>query len=237
MSKKTAIQQAQRAMYSLIGKARRLGLPIDIQLELFDSMVVPILLYGGEVWGCGKLDIVERLHLKFCKFLLQAKSSTSTCMVYGELGRYPIAIACKVRIIQYWGSLLHGNAGKYSFIMYKIMYNHFINDKYVLPWVKSVKQILDDCGLSNIWINQEFPSVPWLVNRVKLSLQDQFKQTWLTSVQDSSKCVLYKSFKTDFVLEKYLLCPSYSENIFVSYEQVTINWRLREGAMPRHLDI
>lgn len=205
VSKKTAIQQAQRAMYSLIGKARRLGLPIDIQLELFDSMVVPILLYGGEVWGCGKLDIVERLHLKFCKFLLQAKSSTPTCMVYGELGRYPIAIACKVRIIQYWGSLLHGNADKYSFIMYKIMYNHFINDKYVLPWVKSVKQILDDCGLSNIWINQEFPSVPWLVNRVKLSLQDQFKQTWLTSVQDSSKCVLYKSFKTDFVLEKYLL--------------------------------
>ena len=37
--------QASRAMYSLIGKSRRLDLPIDLQLELFDNLVLPIMLY------------------------------------------------------------------------------------------------------------------------------------------------------------------------------------------------
>jgi hypothetical protein len=38
-------------------KARKLSLPIDILLLLFDVMVAPILLYGAEVWGYEKNDI------------------------------------------------------------------------------------------------------------------------------------------------------------------------------------
>ena len=36
--------QASRAMYSLINKAKKLA--IDIQLQLFDSLLLPIALYG-----------------------------------------------------------------------------------------------------------------------------------------------------------------------------------------------
>jgi hypothetical protein len=50
----------------------------------------PIILYGCETWGFGNNEIIERLHLKFCK--LHLKSSTPDYMVYGELGRYPISI-------------------------------------------------------------------------------------------------------------------------------------------------
>ena len=39
--------QASRAMYSLINKAKKLNLAIDIQLQLFDSLVLPIAL---QVW-------------------------------------------------------------------------------------------------------------------------------------------------------------------------------------------
>ncbi len=45
------ISQAKRALFSLIGKSRQLQLPVDIQSHLFDSCIVPILLYGSEVWG------------------------------------------------------------------------------------------------------------------------------------------------------------------------------------------
>ncbi|XP_071123898.1 uncharacterized protein [Mytilus edulis] len=45
------VQQARKAMFIVLRKARKLNLPIDMQLELFDTMVVPILLYGAEVWG------------------------------------------------------------------------------------------------------------------------------------------------------------------------------------------
>jgi hypothetical protein len=38
-------------------------------------MVKPILLYGCEVWGFSNNDIIEKVHLKFCKLLLHLKSS------------------------------------------------------------------------------------------------------------------------------------------------------------------
>jgi hypothetical protein len=42
------------------------------------------------VWGFSNNDILEKIHLKFCKILLNLKTSTPSYMVYGELGRYPI---------------------------------------------------------------------------------------------------------------------------------------------------
>lgn len=50
----------------IIRKARKLNLPIDIQLELFDAKVVPILLYSAEIWGFENCNIVENFHVQFC---------------------------------------------------------------------------------------------------------------------------------------------------------------------------
>ena len=36
------------------------------KLSLFDKMIVPILLYGSEVWGIYGYKEIEKLHLKFC---------------------------------------------------------------------------------------------------------------------------------------------------------------------------
>ena len=38
-------------MFSVLRKTRKLSLPIDVQLQMFDCMVSPILLYGSEYMG------------------------------------------------------------------------------------------------------------------------------------------------------------------------------------------
>ncbi len=38
-------------MYALIGRCYKLELPMDLHPELFDRMIVPIMLYGGVAWG------------------------------------------------------------------------------------------------------------------------------------------------------------------------------------------
>ena len=43
--------KASRAMFGLISKCRRLRLPPDIQMKLFDSVIRPIMLCGCEVLG------------------------------------------------------------------------------------------------------------------------------------------------------------------------------------------
>ena len=53
------ISQAKKAMFSLITKSRRLQIPIDITLDLFDKLVLPILTYECEVWSHSNLKLIE----------------------------------------------------------------------------------------------------------------------------------------------------------------------------------
>ena len=63
--KKHIAEQANNAMFSLLRKIR--VLPIDMQIDLVNKLIKPILLYGCEIWAFGNLDIIERVQLKFLK--------------------------------------------------------------------------------------------------------------------------------------------------------------------------
>ena len=92
-------EQGTKAVFALLSKGRVLNLPVDVMLELFDKTVLPIMLYGCEIWGFGNNNMLETVFLKFSKYLLGLKSSTPNCMVYGETGCYPVSLAIQIRII------------------------------------------------------------------------------------------------------------------------------------------
>ena len=66
-------------MYEVIQKGRKQNRSISCQLDLFDKLVKPILLYGCEIWVSGNNDILEKVHLKFCKIILHLKATTPNC--------------------------------------------------------------------------------------------------------------------------------------------------------------
>ena len=37
-------------MFTVLSNSKKVSLSIDIQLELFDELVLPILTYGSEIW-------------------------------------------------------------------------------------------------------------------------------------------------------------------------------------------
>ena len=86
-------------MFSVLRKTKKLILPIDMQLQMFDCMVVPILLYGSEINGYENSDIIESLFYQFYKTIMSFKMSTPNAILYGELGRYPADILIKSRIM------------------------------------------------------------------------------------------------------------------------------------------
>jgi hypothetical protein len=65
-------------------------------------MIAPILLYGSEVWGLYNFKDVDKLNLRFCKYILGVKKQTPPSAVYGELGRIPLSVICKKRSIKFW---------------------------------------------------------------------------------------------------------------------------------------
>ena len=50
--------------------------------------------------------MIEKIHLKYLKYILGLKQSTPTCMVLGETGRYPLSMSIKCRMISYWSKLI-----------------------------------------------------------------------------------------------------------------------------------
>ena len=126
---------AERAMYSLYKKSRSLHLPIDIQFNLFDRVVLPIMLYLCEVWGFSNLSPLESLHRKFCKMALKLRSSTPNIMIYGETGRFPLEVLVKMRMTNYWSRIVLGKKEKLSFIAYSICKSHLFDSGLETDWI------------------------------------------------------------------------------------------------------
>ncbi len=63
-------QQAQRAMYSLVGLCRKFDLSVGMQLELFHTMVLSVMTYAVEVWGNYVIREFSQLQMKFLKHTL-----------------------------------------------------------------------------------------------------------------------------------------------------------------------
>ena len=202
-AKQKLVDKATKALYEVLKRGRFHNLSIQCQLDLFDKIVQPILLYGCEIWGFTNTAMIERVHLKFCKLLLHLKQSTPDFMIYGELGRYPMEIQIKTRMISYWSKLISGKETKIAHLFYKLGYN--VNQELggKIEWFENIKNILNNCGISNVWINQYIDNKKWLKARVKLTLIDQFKQNWQATLQSSPKALNYRIYKDELCFENY----------------------------------
>ena len=63
---------------------------------------------GAKYGGFGNIDIIERVHLKFCKLILNLKKSTPNFNIYGELDIYPMSVNIELRMINFWSKMVNG---------------------------------------------------------------------------------------------------------------------------------
>ena len=228
LTKKHVVEQARKALFSLYKKIRNLDLPIDCQIKLFDNTVLPILTYACEVWGFGDLTMIDKVQTDFFKHILHVKNSTPHIMLYGELGRFPISLIIKQRMVKFWEKLVSDRTGKLSSFMYRMLFNDMSQDFCTHSWLKSIKGILDSVGLSYVWNQQELldNSSNWLSKTVREILELQFKQQWHSSIQESSKCLNYRMYKSEHKFENYL------KNLPAKLMQNFINFRLCNNKLP-----
>lgn len=128
-------------------------------------------------------------------------------MAYGETGRFPIEIDVKLRMIQFWFTLISASENKLSSHMYKLMYSLHETGHTKFKWLDYVKNILDSVGLSYVWIYHKtcLPDITYLKVAIKHKLQDQFIQSWFNQMDISSRGQQYSMFKYRFGLEDYLI--------------------------------
>ncbi len=72
---------------------------IDLQLKLFDTIVLSINTYDCEIWGYRMIIDIENIHVTFLKYLLNISKTACSTMIYEEWDKYQISFHANVIVI------------------------------------------------------------------------------------------------------------------------------------------
>lgn len=209
---------------------------IETLMHIFDHTVKPVLLYGSEIWGsfdskklnknnpdyhkfCVDLK-PEKVHLKFCRFILGVNRHATNLAVYGELGRYPIMIDVLASMIKYFKRIktsdntLLNNAYQASKELAQKGYN---------SWMQNIYALLKFLNMTE----EHILTLKGNLNKIiKKKLSIKFSETWKTKLFENkrknkkhgNKLRTYRLFKDNYKFEKYLTILSQQQrNCFTKF--------------------
>lgn len=128
------VEQATKAMYSLLRDCSRLDLNIESMLHLFDHTYL-------------MLKLLKPVSSHFFKQILKLRKTTPSAMVYGESGKAPVYVRIQQRVVNYWHKL---ESSTYENIAHKLLRVALLNIS-KFSWPSRVKAILNSIGLSNVF--------------------------------------------------------------------------------------
>ena len=201
---RTLAAQARKGLYLLRKYNYTCNmLPIDVQFELFDSMISPILLYGSEIWGINEAHNIEKVHIGFCKYVLGVHTHTATAAVLAETGRHPMYIHYYKRCIKYWLKLLHMPDSRYPKACYNML--HSLDQQGRTTWASAVRQLLCKYGYEEVWEAQRVENWTVFLREFSQRVLETFKIEWEETDAHSSKLSLFRELKPDGICrESYL---------------------------------
>ena len=204
-AKAKQVLQARKANFSLSAKTRELNLSVDTFTELFERLIIPVLLYGSEIWGYENLNHLQVMCNNVMRRFLKLHKTTPMNMLIGELGMKEITEYIDNRMLNFWSNIATGEESKISTILYKWIKALHDKNIYKSPWLIKIKSILDGIGMHNLFDNISSVNIVWFKNTIKQKLNDSYINKWSVSVFNSSTCLNYRAMTENKQLQKYLL--------------------------------
>ena len=141
--------RAIRAIFLVSRKLRNIEHPPPkIMFDIFDTLIMPILSYGSDVWGSNKdsIDILDKVFLCFIRCTLGNKATTSYIIVAGECGRLPPSTQCILHTLCYVNRIIHMNGTS----LVKPVYDELndLSEQGFNTWVTSLHNLADEYQIS-----------------------------------------------------------------------------------------
>ena len=200
---KLNVEKAKRALHLLYKRINNLHIPIDLQVQLFNHTILPILLYGCEIWGFHNTNLIENVQNQFLRSITKLRKSTPIYMVYAELGITPIDVHVKSRMIGFWISVLNKENTRLSKLMYNIMLKES-KQGIRFKWINHIKEILISIGRPEMLDLKIINNPKAVKGNITKTLHDLSIQEWNAKLSESSKGRNYNVFKEQIEFESYL---------------------------------
>nr|WPH61295.1 reverse transcriptase [Somniosus microcephalus] len=200
-------EKARRALYAIKRKFYNIQIPIKIWLKIFDSIILPIALYGSEVWGPlnhqsytkWEKHTIEALHAEFCRSILRTQRKTPTNACRAELGRYPLIINIQKRALNF---LNHLKSSSPDTLHFKAFQTQELN-----PEKSPLSQLLlklstqpdPDQPQTNTAVQ-----TPIRVNQIIKKCKETYLEHWNKITESQSRLECYRALKREYKLADYL---------------------------------
>ena len=207
--------------YIEIKSAKRIGkinenMPRIILLEVNNLADKLDLLRCSEVCKTGNVTIdncdfkiednlIEKLHAKFLKFVLNVNKFSSNSAVRGELGRHPLTVKTLSLCVKYWHNIVKTN-GSPNVLLKSALISQNLKGA---SWLKGIEYILKMSGLNFVWDDPNSISSAILYNSLKRRLTDQYIQSWFADYTITCRQSLLKDLKKAYVFSTYLSVIKY----------------------------
>jgi len=222
---------------------------VNLTLKLFDTLILPICMYGSEVWGPEifmKLNdnnfmqicdtaIIEALNIKLCKYVLGVSKRATNAAVKGELGRYPLLITILTQSYKFWARtcLLPIEFHVKKSYVESMMTNLDHNKK---TWSNCMYIIMSNFNHPMIWESQGDIDTPINSKFFTESLESKYTSQWKSHIAKAedplipNKLRSYADFKSDFKIENYILsCPLENRRLFSKLRISSHNLSIETG--------
>ena len=176
------------------------------RLLLLITSQISVLSYGCEVWGFMNAERIERVHRKVCKYIINVKQTTNNNAWYSELGRYPLLIERRIRIVKYWFNLIRKSENNCIVnSVYNEMKNSIANDSHNIFWLTKLKKLLEQNGFAEVWMFPDSVNVKVFIPVLKARLIDTFIVEMRNGLNTSTSMVLYRELDQTFEISPYLI--------------------------------
>ena len=139
--------------------------------------------------------------------------------------------------LKFWLNILKRSDAK----LISAAYAQMMQDPDKYAWVKYTRDLLCSHGLGNIWRDQPVMNEKLFLANFEQRLTDTFIQNWISDVESSNKCRMYKEIKTVYKCGHYMDCNIrhdlrmyYTKFRLSSHKFLVERARWREEQIPYH---
>ena len=178
-------------------------MPPDIYLTLFDKSVLPILMYGCELWGYQYVNKIEGVLITLCKRILGVSMSTANVASLCECGRKPLMTVYFKCVIKYWLQLIKCDESRILRQCYNMLYKVDIAGR--TTWATHVKYLLFRYGFGFVWEAQGVGNDKVFLEEFQIRINDCSLQDQQAEIHCKSKLKLFSLINQHTVMQNYLL--------------------------------
>ena len=192
-------------MYRLKNKVK--NVKSKIMINMYKAMVEARLLYGVEVWGCLKTELlIDRMRARVAKVILNVPVYAANDAARGEMGWISGLTAILIRILKYYNYIMGKEEGE----LVKICLKYYLKENEKNTMTKAVgneiKEVLTKWGIGRSWdeVMSGEKNIKRTLDKVKRRCQDIKIQENFAKMRNMTTLEYYCKIKRIWIKEDYV---------------------------------